>query len=100
VIGTGGIAADSCEALTRSPRCRVVNVAGSSPAKAREFAARAGIAAWSPQLQELLADRSVDAVYIASAHPSHEAHALARIAAGKHVLCEKPLTLDEPARHG
>src|SRR5687767_9371103 len=35
VIGTGGIAADFCQALTRSARCRVVNVVGSSPSKAR-----------------------------------------------------------------
>ena len=97
VIGTGGIAADFCEALTRSTRCRVVNVAGSSPAKARAFAERFGIAGWSEGLSQLLADPGVEAVYIATPHPSHEHQALASIAAGKHVLCEKPLTMDEPS---
>jgi predicted dehydrogenase len=96
VIGTGGIAADFCEALKRSQRCQVVNVAGSSPAKARGFASRLAIAAWSAELADLLADAAVDAVYIASPHPWHEPHAMACIAAGKHVLCEKPLTMDEP----
>ncbi len=96
VIGTGGIAADFCEALTRSRRCRVVNVAGSSPAKARHFAERFGLDGWSEEISHLLADRGVDAVYIATPHPLHEDHALKCIAAGKHVLCEKPLTLDEP----
>ena len=95
VIGTGGIAADFCEALKRSRRCRVVNVAGSSPAKARAFAERFGLAGWSEAMPQLLADREVDAVYIATPHPLHEPHALNCIAAGKHVLCEKPLTLDE-----
>ena len=38
VIGTGGIAADFCEALARSERCKVVNVVGSSAAKAEAFA--------------------------------------------------------------
>ena len=97
VIGTGGIAADFCEALKRSRRCRVVNVAGSSPAKARAFAERFGIAGWSEGVSQLLADPGVEAVYIATPHPSHEHQALTCIAAGKHVLCEKPLTLDEPS---
>jgi predicted dehydrogenase len=95
VVGTGGIAADFCEALTHSSRCGVVNVAGSSPAKARTFARRFGIAAWSNGLAPLLAAPAVDAIYIATPHPLHEEHALASIAAGRHVLCEKPLTMDE-----
>ena len=37
---------------------------------------------------------AVDAVYVATPHPAHEAQALAAIAAGKHVLCEKPMTID------
>ncbi|HJU43984.1 MAG TPA: Gfo/Idh/MocA family oxidoreductase [Vicinamibacterales bacterium] len=96
VIGTGGIAADFCEALKRSQRCRVVNIAGSSPSKARAFAERFGLAGWSDGVPHLLADRAVDAVYIATPHPLHEPHALSCIEAGKHVLCEKPLTVDEP----
>ena len=74
-----------------------MNVAGSSPAKARAFAERFGIAGWSEGVSQLLADPGVEAVYIATPHPSHEHQALTRIAAGKHVLCEKPLTLDEPS---
>ena len=95
VVGTGGIAADFCEALKHSTCCQVVNVAGSSPDKAHAFAARFGIAAWSQGLTSLLAARGVDAIYIATPHPLHEGHALAGIAAGRHVLCEKPLTMDE-----
>jgi predicted dehydrogenase len=94
VIGTGGIATDFCQALKRSSRCRVVNVAGSSPEKARAFAERFGLAGWSGQISQLLDDPAVEAVYIATPHPFHEQQALACIAAGKHVLCEKPLTLD------
>ena len=94
VVGTGGIAADFCQALTHSC-CEVVNVAGSSPDKARAFAARFGIAGWSDGLAQLLAAPGVDAIYIATPHPLHERQALASIAAGRHVLCEKPLTMDE-----
>jgi predicted dehydrogenase len=94
VVGTGGIASDFVEALRRSTRCRVVNVCGSSPAKGREFAGRWSLPASSPSLRELLADSAVEAVYIATPHPSHEAQAIAAIEAGKHVLCEKPMTID------
>jgi predicted dehydrogenase len=94
VIGTGAIASDFAEALGRSERCRIVNVVGSSPAKARAFAERFRIPSAAEALGDLLADPAVDAVYIATPHPSHEAQALASIEAGKSVLCEKPLTCD------
>jgi predicted dehydrogenase len=45
-------------------------------------------------LGDLLADTTVDAVYVATPHPLHEAQSIASIEAGKHVLCEKPLTVD------
>jgi predicted dehydrogenase len=95
VIGTGGIAADFCQALTHSTQCVVVNVAGSSPAKAREFARRFGIAHASNGLAALLDDPRVEAIYVATPHHLHEEHAMAAIAAGRPVLCEKPLTLEE-----
>jgi len=49
---------------------------------------------YAQSIDEMLANPAVDAVYIASPHSAHRNHALACIAAGKHVLCEKPLTLD------
>jgi predicted dehydrogenase len=94
VVGTGGIAAAFAEALKRSSRCRVVNVVGTSREKAQAFREQWGFPAASASLEELLADKSVEAVYIASPHPAHEAQAIACIAAGKHVLCEKPIALD------
>jgi predicted dehydrogenase len=94
VIGTGGIASDFAEALVRSQRCRVVNVVGSAPAKSGAFAERWKLPKASATLAELLADPDVDAVYVATPHPAHEAHAVACIQAKKAVLCEKPLTVD------
>ncbi len=94
VIGTGGIAGDFAEALGRSKRCRVVNVCGSSPEKARGFAEKFGVANAAPSLDAMLADPRVQAVYVATPHPAHEAQAIACIEAGKHVLCEKPMTMD------
>ncbi len=94
VIGTGGIAADFCEALRASSRVEVVSVAGSSAEKASTFARRFGLRRAAASLSELLGDGEVDVVYVATPHPLHEAQSLACIEAGKHVLCEKPLTVD------
>ena len=95
VVGTGGIAADFCQALQLSARCRIVNVAGSSPGQGGGFAANGA----SRVVRRALAaagGSSVEAVYIATPHPFHEKMAIAAIAAGKQVLCEKPMALDEP----
>jgi predicted dehydrogenase len=94
IIGTGAIASDFATALRGSNRFRIVDVAGSAPEKAEAFAQRWGIARHAPTVGQLLENDAVDAVYIASPHPSHEEQALACIAAGKHVLCEKPITID------
>jgi predicted dehydrogenase len=94
IVGTGGIAADFVQALRESARCRVVHVVGSGLEKARGFAARWSVPRASATLDEMLADVSVDAVYVASPHPFHEAHASAALRARKAVLCEKPMTMD------
>jgi predicted dehydrogenase len=90
VIGSGAIATDFATALAASERCRIVSVT-SFPGLAQPFAARFGIPRATDSLDELLADREVEAVYVATPHPQHEKLALAAIAAGKHVLVEKPI---------
>ena len=87
VIGTGGIAADFAQALATSSQGVLVSVVGSEPEKARSFATRWGVRHAANSVDEFADDRSVVAVYVASPHTAHEAHALACIDAGKHVLC-------------
>ena len=94
IIGTGAIAADFARALRGSKRCFVVNCCGTSFEKARAFGERFEPPRAARSLEELLADADVEAVYIATPHPAHEANALAAIRAGKHVLCEKPISVD------
>jgi 1,5-anhydro-D-fructose reductase (1,5-anhydro-D-mannitol-forming) len=66
-------------------------------ARGRAFAAETGIPRAYDRLDALLADPEVDAVYVASTNERHHREVLAAAAAGKHVLCEKPLamTLDQ-----
>jgi predicted dehydrogenase len=97
VIGTGGIASAFAQALTKSKRCRIANVTGLTQDLAREFAGKYQIPTTAASIPELLADKNVDAVYVATPHPFHEEQALAAIAAGKPVLCEKPLAMGAAA---
>jgi predicted dehydrogenase len=94
VVGTGGIATDFANALSKSKRCRIVNVTGLTPELSRAYADKWRIPATAASLDELLADKEVEAVYIGTPHPFHEKMTMAAIAAGKPVLCEKPIALD------
>jgi predicted dehydrogenase len=68
-------------------------VASRDEARAKAFAARHGAASAYSSYEALMRDASIDVVYIATPNEHHREHALLAIAAGKAVLCEKPLAL-------
>jgi predicted dehydrogenase len=74
--------------------CEVVAVASRTEEKARAFADRWGIPRVHPDWSSLLADRDVDAVVVCPPSGLTYTVAKAAIAAGKHLLCEKPLGLN------
>ncbi|WP_144712218.1 Gfo/Idh/MocA family protein [Curtobacterium pusillum] len=92
VIGPGEIANDFTATLHAHSDQRVVAVGSRSPERAAAFAARHGVPGVHGSYEALVADPTVDVVYVASPHPQHLEHALLAIAAGKHVLVEKPMT--------
>jgi len=73
---------------------RIGWVVSGSDDRAAGYAKDHGIAKWTTDLAEALSDTAVDAVYISSTNEKHHGQALAAIAAGKHVLCEKPLAMN------
>jgi predicted dehydrogenase len=77
--------------IRRSSRSALVAVASRDERRARDYAARKGIERAYGSYDALLADDAVDCVYISAPNSEHAALTLAALAAGKHVLCEKPL---------
>jgi len=93
-IGASNIAREYMVAAVRAqPGHDVVAVASRSAERARDFAAAHGIASAHDSVDALLADPAVDVAYISSTNELHCEQVLAAAAAGKHVLCEKPLAM-------
>ena len=80
-------------AIAAQPDSTVAAVASSSPELARRYADELDIAKAHATVADLLIEPTIDAVYISTTNEWHEPQVLAAIAAGKHVLCEKPLAL-------
>jgi aryl-alcohol dehydrogenase-like predicted oxidoreductase/predicted dehydrogenase len=94
IIGAGNIAKAFATALPHS-RTGVLSAVGSRDAeKARTFSAQFGGGHFRGTYQEVLDRPDVDAVYIATPHPMHAEWAIRAAEAGKHILCEKPMTLN------
>lgn len=92
VIGTG-IAGRFVHAIHANTAQRAVAVTARDAAKTAAFAAEHGIANVLPSVEALVTSPDVDVVYVATPHPLHREQALAAIAAGKHVLIEKPIAM-------
>jgi len=93
LIGTGFMGRTHAEALRRLGNVEIAAVASSSEARAREFAYRHGISHATGDYRTILMDGDIDAVHVLTPNALHCEVALAALAAGKHVVCEKPLTV-------
>ena len=94
IIGTGHIATKHAEAIADSETGVLAAVGSRDLASAEKFAAaHQGQRAFG-SYEELLACPEVEIVYISTPHPFHAEWAIRAAEAGKHILCEKPLTLN------
>jgi predicted dehydrogenase len=92
VLGCGDITHQrGAPAIRAQKQSRLVALQSRTAAQARTFAETHGADRWTTSREELLADPEIDAVYVATEHHRHCDDVLAAAAAGKHVLCEKPM---------
>lgn len=93
ILGTGWIADSFAKDLRLLPDAQVAAVGSRTLDKAQTFAADYDARAYG-SYAELVEDPEIDAVYVATPHPSHHADTLLALRAGKPVLVEKPFALN------
>ena len=94
ILGTGRIARDFATALRDTPGATIAAVASRERATADDFADEFQIPLRLAGYDSLAACAGVDLVYIGTPHAMHAENALAMLAGGKGVLCEKPFALN------
>jgi predicted dehydrogenase len=100
VLGVAKIAVEKViPAMQRGEVSQITAIASRDPSKARAAADKLGIERAFGSYEDLLADPEIEAVYNPLPNELHVPWTLRALAAGKHVLCEKPIALDaEEAR--
>ena len=94
IIGAGRVATYHLQALANTPEARVIALYDVVPERASETAAAYDIPHVAPTLEDLLDRREIEAVIVATPPVAHREHTTMALAAGKHVLCEKPFALN------
>ncbi|KTR73690.1 oxidoreductase, partial [Rothia kristinae] len=96
IVSTGAIARKVTPEIALLADARLVGVSSRSEEPARAFAEEFGVArayGGPDGMGRMLADPEVQVVYIATPHGQHHEHIRAALEAGKHVVCEKALTI-------
>ena len=96
LLAAGNIAKAFAKGVQHSQTGELVAVGSRAQASADKFADEFNIPHRHGSYEALLADPDVDAVYISTPHPQHAEWIIKAAEAGKHILCEKPLTLNYP----
>lgn len=94
ILSTGNIATKFAESFKHSEGGELYAVASRTSKKAGAFARSHGIPHSYGSYEELVDNQQVDAVYIATPHPQHFENSAMCLRQGKHVLCEKPVTMN------
>lgn len=92
-LGCGVIAHQLVEAM-KAQGATLYSVANRTKAKAEQFAEQYGIEKVYDTIEEVFEDENVDVIYISTPHNTHLPYLKQALAAGKHVLCEKSITLN------
>jgi len=96
VIGLGEIAKHFMAGVQQSKHCAITGVVSGDRAKAERIAAQIGVPKESiysyADMERMRENRAIDAVYVALPNSMHAEYTIRSAKAGKHVLCEKPMS--------
>jgi len=96
VIGCGGFARGMhIPNMRKNPKFRIAAAMDIDAARARQVAEETGAAYGTDDLTRILSDKGLDAIFVTTWHDSHADLTIKAAGAGKHVLCEKPMALNE-----
>lgn len=94
ILGCGVIANEMAQAFEKMGR-KVYGVTSRTKAKTDAFAEKYGVENIYESYEEMLADEKIDVIYIATPHSQHYENMKKAISAGKHILCEKAITVND-----
>ena len=94
ILGCANIARQFCRDVQDLPEIVLAAVASRDGAKAQAFAQTYGVTRSHDSYEALVADPEIDAIYLPLPNSMHAPWGLRVLAAGKHLLCEKPLALN------
>ena len=94
ILGCGRIARALAKAMQATPTAQLVAITSRSQERADAFASEFDVPRSHGSYEAVLANPEVEAVYIATVHPEHAEWAIKAAEAGKHILCEKPVTMN------
>lgn len=98
IIGCGDVTeVKSGPAFSKVPDSKLVAVMRRNEEKAKDYAQRHGVGKWYCNADDLINDREVNAIYIATPPLNHEEYAIKAMQAGKPVYVEKPMALNAAA---
>lgn len=94
IMGAGGIANKFAASAKVVENIKVIAVASRTSGRAQAFAEKHGISNFYNGYSSMLNKKEIDAVYVGTTHNFHYENVKEVLAAGKHVLCEKPFTVN------
>lgn len=95
ILGTSFISEEMAVAINESVKGQLGAIASRDAERAQDFAEKFSVSKIYSRYQDLLNDPNLDAIYIGLPNHLHREWTLKALEAGKHVLCEKPLALNE-----
>ena len=94
ILGCGVIANEMAQAFEKMGR-KVYGVSSRTQTKTEAFAEKYGVENVYGSYEEMLNDENIDVIYIATPHSQHYENMKKAIGAGKHILCEKAITVND-----